>query len=112
MISPVVGHVVLGLYALLLAVGGIIGFVRARSKASLVTGLASALAALVALWFSTLRSPLGFPLGFALSITLFVFFGYRYALRAHKFMPSGLLAVVSLIVLAVMIFVMDWSRTP
>ena len=37
-----------------------------------------------------------------LAVVLFVYFGYRYALRAHKFMPSGMIAVVSLIVLGVM----------
>jgi len=112
MISPLVGHITLAVYALLLAVGGVIGFVRARSRPSLVAGLASAVAALVALYFSTLRSPFGFPLGMALALVLFVFFGYRYALRAHKFMPSGLMAVVSLIVVGVMGVVMDWSMRP
>jgi uncharacterized membrane protein (UPF0136 family) len=109
MISPLVGHITLGIYAVLLTAGGIMGFVKARSRVSLVTGLVSALAALVALWFSTLRSPLGFPLGMALSTALFIFFGYRYALRNRRFMPNGMMAVVSLIVLGVMISVMDWS---
>ena len=94
MISPLVGHITLGIYAALLAVGGIMGFVKARSRPSLITGLASAVAALVALWFSTLRSP----------------FGYRYALRNRQFMPSGMMAVVSLVVLGVMFMVLDWSR--
>src|SRR3954462_977848 len=96
---PFVGHATLGIYAALLAVGGILGFVKARSRPSLIAGLISAAAALVALWFSTLRSPFGFPLGMALSIVLFVLFGYRYAVRNRKFMPSGMLAVVSLVVL-------------
>jgi uncharacterized membrane protein (UPF0136 family) len=54
---------------------------------------------------------LGVPLGLLLSITLFVMFGYRYAVKTRKFMPSGLLAIASLIVLAVMFLVMDWSGT-
>ena len=64
----------------------------------------------MALYFSTLRSPFGFPMGMALAIVLFVLFGYRYALRGRKFMPSGMMAVVSIVVLGVMILVMDWSR--
>ncbi len=113
MISPLLGQVTLGIYAALLAVGGVMGFVKARSKASLVSGLLSAVAALVALRFSTLRKPyLGFPLGMALAIALFLLFGYRYAAKNRKFMPSGLLAIVSLIVLGVMIVVMDWSLPP
>ena len=52
---------------------------------------------------------MGNPLGLLLSIVLFLLFGYRYAVKTRKFMPSGLLAVVSLVVLAVMFLVMDWS---
>jgi len=44
-----------------------------------------------------------------LAISLFILFGYRYAVKTRKFMPSGLLAVVSLIVLAVMVLIMDWT---
>ena len=42
-------------------------------------------------------------------ISLFILFAYRYAVKTRKFMPSGMLAVVSLIVLAVMFVTMDWS---
>jgi uncharacterized membrane protein (UPF0136 family) len=109
MLSPLVGHITLGVYALLLAAGGIMGFVKARSKPSLIAGLISALVALVAFYFSTPRSQFGFPLGMTLAIFLSILFGYRYALRGRKLMPSGLMAIVSLVVLGVMILVMGWS---
>lgn len=109
MINPLVGHVALGIYAALLAVGGILGFVRAQSKASLISGVLSALFAVVALVLAVMRSPFGFPLGLTLALCLFVLFGYRYALRNRKFMPSGLLAVVSLVMIGVMVVVIDWS---
>lgn len=113
LMSPLVGQITLGIYAALLAVGGVIGFVKARSKASLISGVLSAIAAVVALWISRLHNPfLGFSLGMLLAISLFVLFGYRYAIRNRKFMPSGMLAVVSLIVLGVMIVVIDWSMPP
>jgi uncharacterized membrane protein (UPF0136 family) len=108
--SPLVGQITLGVYAALLAVGGIMGFVQARSRPSLIAGLVSAVAALVALGFSTIRSPLGFPLGMTLALVLFVFFGYRYALRGRKLMPSGLMAIVSLVVLIVLILATTWTR--
>jgi uncharacterized membrane protein (UPF0136 family) len=112
MSSPIVGHITLAIYAVLLAAGGVIGFVRARSRPSLIAGVGSAVGALVALGLAIMKSPFGFPLGFTLALVLFVFFGYRYALRAHKFMPSGLMTVVSLIVVGVMAVVMDWSMRP
>jgi uncharacterized membrane protein (UPF0136 family) len=109
MISPIVGQVTLAIYRVLLAVGGLIGFFKAGSRPSLIAGLLSAVAAFAALGLSIGRSQLGPPLGLLLSIVLFVLFGYRYAIKTGKFMPSGLLAVVSLIVLAVMILTIDWS---
>jgi uncharacterized membrane protein (UPF0136 family) len=109
MISPTVGQVTLGIYALLLAIGGVIGYVKAGSRPSLIAGSISALAALLALGLSVGNNRLGVPLGLILSIALFVLFGYRYAVKTRKFMPSGLLAVASLVVLAVMFLVMDWT---
>jgi uncharacterized membrane protein (UPF0136 family) len=109
MINPTVGQVTLGIYALLLAVGGVIGYVKAGSRPSLIAGSISALAALLALGLSVGNNRLGVPLGLILSIALFVLFGYRYAVKTRKFMPSGLLAVASLVVLAVMFLVMDWT---
>jgi uncharacterized membrane protein (UPF0136 family) len=109
MISPTVGQVTLGIYALLLAIGGVIGYVKAGSRPSLIAGSISALAALLALGLSVGNNRLGVPLGLILSIVLFVLFGYRYAVKTRKFMPSGLLAVASLVVLAVMFLVMDWT---
>jgi uncharacterized membrane protein (UPF0136 family) len=110
-LNPIVGQVTLGIYALLLAVGGVIGYFKAGSRPSLIAGTASALVALAALALSVANNRLGVPLGMIVAIALFLLFGYRYAAKTGKFMPSGLLAVVSLIVLAVMFLVMDWTGT-
>jgi uncharacterized membrane protein (UPF0136 family) len=104
-----ISQITLGIYAVLLAVGGVLGFVRARSRASLIAGLVSAASAAIALALTFYRPIWGIALGSLLSITLFLFFGYRYAVRNRKFMPAGLLAIASLIVLGVMIFVSDWT---
>jgi uncharacterized membrane protein (UPF0136 family) len=110
MISPLVAHIALGVYAVLLGVGGVMGFVKARSHASLVTGLLAAICAGLAMVVSAMGQTWGIPLGALLAMTLFVVFGYRYAIRNRKFMPSGMLAVVSLIVLGVMILAADWGQ--
>jgi uncharacterized membrane protein (UPF0136 family) len=105
MISPLVGQITLGIYALLLAVGGLIGYLKAGSRPSLIAGLLSAVAALAALGLSIGNSRWGIPLGLLLAVVLLVLFSYRYAAKTRKFMPSGLLAVISLVVLAVMLLV-------
>jgi len=109
MISPLVGQITLGIYAVLLAVGGAIGYFKAGSRPSLIAGSISAIAAALALGLSIRSNRWGVPLGLILSISLFVLFGYRYAAKTRKFMPSGLLAVASLVVIAVMFLVMDWN---
>jgi uncharacterized membrane protein (UPF0136 family) len=109
MISPLVGQITLAIYGVLLAVGGLVGYLKAGSRPSLIAGSLSAVAAFGALALSVANNRLGVPLGLLLSIALFVLFGYRYAVKTRKFMPSGLLAIASMVVLAVMFLVMDWN---
>jgi uncharacterized membrane protein (UPF0136 family) len=103
MISATVGQIVLGIYAVLLAVGGVIGYTKAGSKPSLIAGVSSGVLALLALFLSLQNRTMGMGLACLLSIFLFIFFGYRYAAKTRKFMPAGLLSVVSLVVLVVAI---------
>jgi uncharacterized membrane protein (UPF0136 family) len=101
--DPRVGLVVLIVYAVLLIVGGVIGFVKARSTASLVAGVASGvIAGLSALISATYNEDGGFAVALLLSVVLFVFCGYR-ASRSKKFMPGGLLAAASVVVMAIMV---------
>ena len=108
--SPLVAPITLGIYAVLLGIGGLIGYLKAGSRPSLIAGSISALVALLALGLSIAYKNYGIALGLLLSISLFILFGYRYAVKTRKFMPSGLLAVVSLVVLAVMFLIMDWTQ--
>jgi uncharacterized membrane protein (UPF0136 family) len=106
MTSLLVAQWTLGIYAVLLAMGGVMGFVKARSRPSLIAGLVSAASAVVALVLSTMKYQFGVPLGATLAIVLFLFFGYRYAKKNRLFMPNGFMAVVSFMVLAVMVVAM------
>jgi uncharacterized membrane protein (UPF0136 family) len=101
-------HVVLLVYASILAVGGVVGFMKARSKVSLISGVLSALAAVVATGLSLLGYAWGIPLGMTLAIGLFLLFGYRYAL-SRKYMPSGMLAIVSLVVILLLMMLAEWT---
>lgn len=92
---------VLWIYIVLLLIGGLIGFFKAKSKVSLVTS--AVFAAILIL--TTLRSVFqpGFALGLA-NVTLVVLL-LVFALRlgkTKKIMPSGLILAATVVVLAVL----------
>lgn len=102
--NPRVGLVVLIAYAILLIVGGAIGFVKARSRPSMIAGVVSGLIAIASAWISSqYNEDGGYSLGLLLAIALFLLFGYRASVT-KKFMPSGMLAVASVAVIAVMVW--------
>lgn len=92
---------VLWVYIVLLLVGGLIGFLKGKSKVSLITSVV--FAALLIL--TTLRGVL--DAGFALNlanwtlVVLLLVFTVRLA-KTRKFMPSGLILAATVAVLAVM----------
>ena len=87
-------NTVLWIYIVLLLVGGLIGFFKAKSKVSLITS--AVFAALLVL--TTLRGV--FQPGFALTLAnvlmavLLVVFAVRLA-KTKKFIPNGLMLVVT-----------------
>jgi uncharacterized membrane protein (UPF0136 family) len=90
---------VLWVYIVLLLAGGLTGFLKAKSKVSLITS--AVFAALLIL--TTLRGVFqpGFALGLA-NVTLVVLllvFAMRLG-KTKKFMPSGLILVATVAVLA------------
>jgi len=97
-------QIVLGLYAVLLAVGGFIGYKKAGSRPSLFAGAGSALFCLSALLASVLWEPRpGLQAALIVVLLLTLLFNYRFVAKSRKFMPSGLLAVASLAVLATLV---------
>lgn len=104
-----IAHVALAVYAALLAVGGVFGFIRARSHVSLTSGLVCAVVALAALSLSLAGYRWGIALGSLLAIVLFLLFGYRYAARGRKFMPAGMMTVLSLAVLGILVLETVWA---
>jgi uncharacterized membrane protein (UPF0136 family) len=87
-------HTVLWIYIVLLLVGGLIGFLKAGSKVSLISAtVAAALLIIVQL-------PGVFQPGFArivadvIMAVLLVVFAMRLA-KTRKFMPSGLMLIVT-----------------
>lgn len=91
---------ILFLYALLILTGGVFGYVKAQSLASLIMGTASSVLLLICAFASYRHSILGYFLGIALSSLLTLFFLYRY-IGTQKFMPAGLMAIVSFAVVLI-----------
>jgi|SRR5579864_4489042 uncharacterized membrane protein (UPF0136 family) len=92
------------LYGILILMGGIIGHIKAGSTASLVMGVVFGLLLLLSSGGMFSKKYFTKSVYFALILTLLLdaFFSYRF-LATMKFMPSGLLALVSLGVMASLI---------
>jgi len=90
----VIGQWVLLGYALLMMLGGLMGF-KAGSKVSLYAGLGSGVALFAALGATYYEMRIGLWAGCALAVILALTFGRRLA-KTGKFMPSGMLLVVSI----------------
>lgn len=93
------GQIVLLVYAGLMLVGGVVGYATARSRPSVFSGAVAA-AALVGAWFWSRTSPAaGYGLGAVIALALCLAFSARFS-KTGKFMPSGMLLLVSLAALA------------
>ena len=89
------------LYAVLVGIGGFIGYRKAKSLPSLLMGCLSFLALLAAAYGIRTGQVWGLPLALALTLFLLVFFSLRYVKSSPRaFMPGGLMAVLSLLTLA------------
>lgn len=96
----VLGQAALAVYAILLAAGGYIGYAKAGSRPSLIAGSASAAIALVALALTFLNG-FGFWIGLILAVALTATFAARFR-KTGKFMPSGMLCAMSVIIIGLM----------
>lgn len=82
-------------YGLLLIIGGVVGFSKAHSKPSLYAGSASGVLAIAFSYAGlTGHELIGLFLLAAESILLSAFFYMRYS-ASKKFMPAGLMVIVS-----------------
>lgn len=90
-------HIVLSIYIILLLAGGLMGFLKAKSKISIMTSAAFALLlgfCAQGLW--------PFYIAYILLALLAVVFGIRFA-KGKKFMPSGLMLALSAITLVTLL---------
>lgn len=87
-------NAVLWVYIVLLVAGGLMGFLKAGSKASLIASVSfAAVLSLCAAGIIFQRGVADFVLAF-----LLVFFGMRLA-KSKKFMPNGMMVILTLLAL-------------
>src|SRR5437762_539521 len=90
---------VLWIYIVLLLVGGLIGFLKAKSKVSLITSAVFAAILILTAIPGILEFSLRGKLANIIMALLLVVFAIRLA-KTKKFMPGGLMLVVTIAALA------------
>lgn len=90
------------IYGILLLIGGIMGYVSARSKPSLISGVVSGLLLLVSGMLQWQQISAGLVLAQIITIVLAVVFAVRLW-KTRKFMPAGLMLVVSVATLVILL---------
>lgn len=88
-------NLAVGIYAVLLFIGGVIGYLSKGSLASLIMGAVFGLAFAV---LSFQKGRIAYAITVGLTLVLLVFFAYRFSL-AFKIMPAGLMSLMSLALL-------------
>ncbi len=83
-------------YSLLLLIGGVIGYVIAGSQASLFMSSIFAILLIGSLYLIRVKPTIAYTCIFSLLALLTLFFAYRW--YTIKFMPSGMLCILSLVV--------------
>ena len=94
--------VIVLIYGIMVAAGGIMGYVKAGSTPSLVAGLISGVAlagSAVAMMKGSYQ--VGWWIALVVTVALLARFGMA-ALKEFKMMPGGMVIIMSLIVLAVL----------
>ena len=91
---------VLWIYIVLLVVGGLIGFLKAGSKISLITSIIAAALLVLTTIQGFLDPQLRRGVADVIMAALLVVFGIRLT-KTKKFMPSGLMLILTIAALAV-----------
>src|ERR1041384_6295945 len=94
--------IIVWVYGALVLVGGVVGYAKARSVPSLISGAVFGVA-FICLGFGILRERSPASLwATILAAVLAVLMGARFA-KTRKFMPAGLIAALSILVLAALL---------
>ena len=92
--------IIVWVYGVLMAVGGVIGYVKVRSKASLLSGLGFGLMLLASGYGVWQRSRDSLVASAVMAALLVAIFAVRLT-KTRRFVPAGVLAILSLAVLII-----------
>jgi uncharacterized membrane protein (UPF0136 family) len=92
-------NTILWIYIILLVVGGLIGFLKARSKVSLIMSVGFAAVLVLAAIPGMLKPEFALGLANVLMAILLVVFAVRLT-KTKKFMPAGLMLLITIVALA------------
>jgi uncharacterized membrane protein (UPF0136 family) len=87
-------------YGVMMILGGVMGYVRVGSKASLLSGVGLGLGLLASGYGAWRGSGNSVVAAEIIALLLLVLFAIRYA-KKRRFMPAGMLAVLSLVAVVV-----------
>jgi uncharacterized membrane protein (UPF0136 family) len=88
---------ILIIYGILISIGGIIGFIKADSIPSLIMGFSIGGISILLGILSFKKQAVGITLGGINALIMLLFFLYRF-INSGKFMPAGLMVIISVIV--------------
>ena len=92
-------------YSLILLIGGVVGYLVAGSLASLLMSSISTILLIGSLFLIRFFPAMGYRVVYTLLTLLGLFFAYRW--YTIKFMPSGLLTLLTVVVLAMAVY---WNK--
>ncbi|MEW6730192.1 MAG: TMEM14 family protein [Acidobacteriota bacterium] len=95
------------IYGILVILGGLIGYLQASSKASLIAGGVSGAVLILSGWLMLDYLPTGTYLALLVAVALAILFGKRFAAK-QAFMPAGLMLLLSVLMTAVLLLRLFW----
>ncbi|MBL8149216.1 MAG: TMEM14 family protein [Blastocatellia bacterium] len=93
--------IIIIVYGLFVALGGVMGYAKAKSKASLIAGSVSGVLLLASGFILTQGIQAGYYIAMILTVALLGLFAQRF-LKTKSFMPAGMMCVISFVVLIVL----------
>ena len=100
-------NVVFWSYVVLLLIGGLIGFFKAGSNASLITSAVSAALLILTRVADVIEPTFRRSLANIIMAVLIVVFAWRLS-KSKKFMPNGFMMILTVVVLALLNFRRTW----